>query len=409
MDEQNLINTVNEIATIIENSNKIAEENKENFNVLECLTRFHLEELHSRFLGYLLDPKASHDCGGEFLKEFLSQINFPGIKDIEAKDINNGNVVLEKNIGRKEEGEEFYGFIDIYIELGEHIIVIENKLTAKDQKDQLLRYNNYCEKIHGNKKTTIYYLTLWGTASPDAEGLNSESKIDYEKISYRYTILSWLESCINKISINYPSKNAMSGIDSYLNLLKRRILHIPTNTTMEKIEKLLELQDISKVLANVDSIAEALRVTRNQILKNFWEEVLTSVQAKLNSDWKIEFMTEEKVDDRHGHLGLFHVKREYLHVAFENLYYKQGNRLDNCILALWKDPRIKVDVGEHINSESGFLLNNESWIIHSEEYGSILIENDKIYQNPNNELAQKLADAMLKFASDHFNDFNAHV
>ena len=52
---------------------------KQNFNFFSAIVtsndeKEHLEKYHSNFIGYLLNPKASHDCESLFLKSFFDSL-----------------------------------------------------------------------------------------------------------------------------------------------------------------------------------------------------------------------------------------------------------------------------------------------------------------------------------------------
>lgn len=80
--EQALIGQVKQLlqstGSIIEKHEKIARLKGENFNVFRVLEiEYKEDELHSRFIAELLDPKGSHDQQTTFLKMFLEQIVDP--------------------------------------------------------------------------------------------------------------------------------------------------------------------------------------------------------------------------------------------------------------------------------------------------------------------------------------------
>lgn len=396
MEEQHLIDVLKINVDLIDESNRTAKENKENFNILECLTRFHLEELHSKFLGYLLDPKAEHDCGDIFLKFFLETIGVMG-----SSETTNATVVLERFIGRKDDTSNMYGFIDIYIETTSHIIVVENKLTAKDQEDQLLRYSNYCNSINNNnKKVVLFYLTLWGSKSPEAEKEENQM-INYITISYRYTILQWLEKCMEWTELtNY--KNILSGIKSYYDILKKRILHIPNHKAMESTITELQKNENRNILAEVEEICDALKQARKNVLQEFWCIVKAKVSEMLNEDWTIDFYTDEGVDDRHGHLGIYHVKNKNIHVCFEPLYCHYADQIEKCDLALWRNPS-KVSnekIKEYTNVN---IFDQEGWVLDSKAIG----KNKKMYAKDSEReiYAKELAETMLTFAETNLKYF----
>src|SRR5688572_11747237 len=102
---------------------KLREQNT--FNIFSILRNKNDEvNLHSRFIGELLNPIGSHKLGNIFLNHFLKLLN-----------INTQG--FEKATVHRE-----YKDIDILIKSGSKAIILENKIWAEDQEKQLERYNN---------------------------------------------------------------------------------------------------------------------------------------------------------------------------------------------------------------------------------------------------------------------------
>jgi hypothetical protein len=109
--------------------------------------------LHSNFIYSMINPSGSHYHGSTFLKLFLKSINEDDFIDIE-----NAKVYKEK------------GKIDLLVEDGNHVLIIENKLKASDQEYQISRYIEYAiknyldgDKENLEKKIHIVYLSEYKT------------------------------------------------------------------------------------------------------------------------------------------------------------------------------------------------------------------------------------------------------
>ena len=106
------------------------------FNVFNIIgMRVDEVRLHSAMLAELLSPNGYHGLGTLFLRAFLDVIG------VESSFIDYSYCNLdciERYIGAKTETDG--GRIDIIIEDGNHAIIIENKIYAPDQENQLLRY-----------------------------------------------------------------------------------------------------------------------------------------------------------------------------------------------------------------------------------------------------------------------------
>lgn len=144
----------------------------------------------SQVLAYFLDEKQNHGQGNIFLKEFVKTFYDKEI------DVENSVNICEKIISENRR-------IDIYIELKELTIAIENKIWADDQTNQLSDYSKYLEqKSKGNY--LLLYLNPYGL-EPNPKSINKklkESLIEQKKfniISYKQDIINlinnWLVIC----------------------------------------------------------------------------------------------------------------------------------------------------------------------------------------------------------------------
>ncbi len=240
----------------------------ENFNVFSILKMETSEnETHSAFLGELLDPNGSHLLRNIFLHYFLGVIDYKG-----DFDINTAKLTLEKSVGTRNDKLKTGGRIDIYlIDSKGNSISIENKIYAVDQFAQVERYLN-----HNGAKNTVYYLTLDGKpASANSKGKLEEER-NYFCISYRQTILAWLEKCL-KESAEQPILR--ESIRQYIILIKKLTNQL-TDTKMKN--------DIHELLAKNYRAAKL-------IYNNIWEIELNAASDFLN-DIKREFEKEMKDD-----------------------------------------------------------------------------------------------------------------
>lgn len=157
-------------------------------------------KIHSRFLADLLNPKGSHGQKDVFLKKFVERFGIETFDTIKTK------VDVEFFIGQVTECTG--GRMDILIRCEEKVVMIENKIYAIEQPNQLTRDRNY----RPNGK--LFYLTLNGKESED----KNIDKNDYECISYENDILNWLEEC-RKESVSIP--NLREANTHYINLIKK--------------------------------------------------------------------------------------------------------------------------------------------------------------------------------------------
>lgn len=156
------------------------------FNIFSILRSDHEEVgLHSKFLFELLNPNGSHGKGNLFLQMFLEHI---GIKTFL---LNKVTVSCEKDN------------IDILITNPRQSIVIENKIYAGDQPNQLERYYNIQRK-QGKQDIWLVYLKMGGGfPSLISLGNISQEVINRRLLCNSYKdIFPWIVQCIKESSEN---------------------------------------------------------------------------------------------------------------------------------------------------------------------------------------------------------------
>lgn len=290
-----LTQLLNRTRTITYSAKKLYEEEwkrGEKFNIFNILNLSQDEtKLHTPFIAELLNPKGSHGMKDAFLREFIK------ISDIDTElDTKEATVETEYSIGYKNNDSTEGGRIDIFVyDNKKNAIIIENKIYAGDQKNQLLRYYNYAFK---NKfKFNIIYLTLYGDAA--SEKSLGNINFDYDCLSYNNDILSWLERCV-QISACIPLvreiiRQYIINIKDLLNIMDKDNLNelIELTTSKEYVESTLD------IIANGESI-------KTQIRRNFIES-LKEIAERNN----LQIEPYDNYDD-------FCCLREYSYLGFYN-------------------------------------------------------------------------------------------
>lgn len=273
MESNKLIHLLNRVNGIIEKYQAIAEKTGENFNIFEVLGLTTNEvRTHSSFLAELLNPKGSHGQGSVFLDLFTKQLNIEFSNDCVS-------VEIEKFIGRTNENYTEGGFIDILISNSTQVIIIENKIYAPDQENQLVRYNNYGKAL--NKKIYLFYLTLDGKMANDySSGALKESE-DYKCISYKCNIINWLENAKKEVALIPIVRET---IVQYIHLIKSLTNQTKNNKMSEEI--------INEILAS-NNIESAIAITNNII------NLKLKIMVKFNDDLFKKFEENKlKIDDK---------------------------------------------------------------------------------------------------------------
>ncbi len=278
MDLKNITNLLHQVNTISKYNKELARLNGENFNIFSILGMESDEnKTHSRFIAELLNPKGSHDLGAIFLELFLKQIDLNTV----SLDSNNTNVFIEKSIGKTNYLDKSGGRIDIaLIDDKNHSIYIENKIYANDQNAQIERYYN-----HNTDKSTVLYLTLLGNEPTQKSKGNLVSGTDFHCISYKYTIVEWLEKCVKEASTQPVLRET---IKQYIILINKLTGQLTNQKMEEDVIKLIQanFESASLINSNFDnakfSIAEKVR---NRLFQRF--EVTFSEKYRMIKSGKI--------------------------------------------------------------------------------------------------------------------------
>lgn len=263
---------LNKISSIDEKFSKIIELSCENFNIFKILKMEASEtRLHSSFLAELLNPNGSHRQDGVFLTLFLNKF----LSKETLFDISSAKVEIEKYIGPISEDETSGGRIDILIsDKNKNRIIIENKIYASDQINQLVRYHRY------DPKAELIYLTLYEDCGPDPKACGGlEADADYKILNYQNDILEWLILCRKEAVIHPMLREALS---QYINLIK----YLTGKTVSDDMNN--EITNI--ITANTDSfnaawiIANGLDSATYQLiprLQSICQEIATLNNLKL--------------------------------------------------------------------------------------------------------------------------------
>jgi hypothetical protein len=300
------------LLTQISNINKKYEEiykfSGEKFNIFNLLNLSADEISHSKIIATLLNPKGMHEKGNKFIELFLDCI------EINDFSIENIHTETEKFIGHISEDYSTGGRIDIVLTNDKNQqILIENKIYANDQWNQLSRYNEYNPKAH------LLYLTLFGN-EPGENSTGKKGEFEYIKISYKEHILKWLELC--KIeSIDNPLLR--ETITQYIVLIKQ--------LTEQARSKEMQKEYLDIILKDADNVSAAFIISQNineiklQILKEKFVPLVSSLAD--NFDLKVDITLDDRCFKRYWGFSFIKPEWKNLKVDFEF----EGDNLQNLI------------------------------------------------------------------------------
>lgn len=219
------------------------------FNVFNILHVGHYEvRTHSPLLAELLNPKGSHGQGALFLRRFLARF------EIAPFDAESAQILKEYRIGPRTDDDG--GRIDILIRDGSsRVVMIENKIYAGLQQNQLGRYREYASK------GTLIFLTLNGD-------IPAEPPPNLRCISYRTDIVGWLQDC-RKEAVNAPY--VRETISQYIRLVQK-LTQQNTSTRMNQELIKAVLHDQESFLAYTE-LCNAASDVRVEITKNLFEKL----------------------------------------------------------------------------------------------------------------------------------------
>lgn len=230
---EKFLRNVGEIVQRAKIAQKESMERGELFNMFAACRVNHCEMTHSSIIAELLNPVGSHGQDTLYLSSFLKfccpdfNLSLQGVKVRLEEPVDNGRVdILITN----EDGQG---------------LIIENKIFAQDQHEQLKRYDAYAQKCF-TKGYQILYLTLnGGDASED-----SSKGVKYLPVSYEMDIKDWLEECICQSSRLPLIRETLIQYQKHIKQL--------TNQVMENKEK-KEL--LSTMVEHADQVRAIYSIT----------------------------------------------------------------------------------------------------------------------------------------------------
>lgn len=358
MNNRLLQSTLQQVFTTKKSYDLVAKNTGEKFNIFSILGMESLEvKTHSRFLSELLNPSGTHLRGDTFLNLFVNYCNekIRILNETEAKiDLIDfysiqPEVVVEYPIGKVQEGTLENNFqnarggrVDILVSNNSQAIVIENKIYAFEQEQQLVRYSNFLTD-KGFKKHLIIYLTL--------DGIQPTSHLDVDKdrilcLSYKEDIVNWLELCKKEV-VDYPT--IREGITQYLFLIKKLTGQTLNNNLS------MDIQDI--ILKNIDSaklIHDNFEKAIFNTTSNFRNNIIEKLVMNLGNEFKI---SESKlIRDKDGFAPIFlsHTKLpNKVMFGIESFnFFRPGHRNGALFYGVWSEKANFKEIEDKFNFES---------------------------------------------------------
>ncbi|MBX1885532.1 PDDEXK-like family protein [Campylobacter peloridis] len=382
---------------------KNTQEGMSDINIFEALGVEYKENYHSKFIAYLINPNADH-YQEIFAKEFLDKlgesVKIDNFSNLQVQDIENVEIEACIKDNRR---------VDILISLkDEKYIIIENKLYAKDQKNQLKDYINHIRKKIKNtddiyKNILTIYLHMDEDAEPSQMSLgtkygfklennfvldsNDNKMSHYFKMDYKW-IKEWIDKCINtckskieKNEIKERFKNDMQNIIFSLNQYKTLLTwYVSTDDYEAKNYTLSFLKENKENLKNAmilyrhnknkkdfNDLSDDEYKKAKEIVKDKWGEICEELVSEFFNELEKEFEKERTICDIKW-LGYKLDEKRFNYDWFD--FYPKNYEDDNDV---W--PSVGVFLGKSDYSDFGLTFK----INHNEENDKY----KKFFQNSN--------------------------
>ena len=357
-------------------------EDSSRFNLLSIIEKDRDEaHIHSKIIYNLLSQNWGKKDKETFLTLFLKELG------IEEEIIYNKTweVTREKAFDL----DTVKGRLDFEIKSKDYIYIIEMKIDAGDQPEQLIRYQKFAKEQH--KKYKIFYLTLDGhNASKksigEEENLEENEKVEYINISFQGEILNWLENCLKLVE---GKENKSACISQYIASINKIL---GEKDTKIKDNILKSTEDIKTAI----TIYEKLNDKLQKVLKNFFEELNKKLKNKLKDITPKPIYNESYIKDYYNYT-LDKIPQDYpgLYIVLAENKSKNSNHyrfvlklelspeLTACFGFIKNDDDIKETVPfvyfSQVKKNSSGLYNKCIKGIKNLELEDKLIENNKAY------------------------------
>lgn len=273
--------TVNELCNTIVKVAKTVDEKRRKtpgtMNIAEIMNRHHLENQHSNILSFLIDPDEKHNHT-EYGESFLFLLKEKGLKI-------KGSKIFSVT---REDSTDEYRRMDLLIETDTDFIIIENKIDAGDQQNQISDYVSFLElKTNVPDKIFIVYLTLFGD-QPSKKSISIEMLNELKKsnrfisLSYSDDIISWLE----KLQVSKEEVILQSGINQYIDVVKgithkrKEIFNMKQEVSKELLKEFGDLsrEQLKEKMLAMYKFQQNINLT---LFINFFKDLYEEANGKL--------------------------------------------------------------------------------------------------------------------------------
>ena len=314
---------LNSVFSLSQHEKEIQQITGERFNLFDIVRIGHYEVgTHSPMLAELLNPNGRHGQGSRFLELFIEAISAKKVETSSAMsrmcipltdfpDPKRATVQMERSLGE-------LGRVDILISdnSDKKKLIIENKIYAKDQKDQISRY------LDEPSNPVVVYLTLDGRLPSNFSigkegGLSEEQSKRLVCLSYESDVINWLEACRREVPTVAQVRESLT---QYIQLIKSLTGQNQSNRMNQQIANIINANN--ETLEAYFMLLESKQAVYDVLIRKLNDEVSSSIRP----GWKLE----EKLKTDGSKWTQYSISHPYLTriglrigLAFDAADYKQ--------------------------------------------------------------------------------------
>lgn len=345
---------LNLLKNLIENRQEIYERLAPKVNIVDILGYKDLEVSNSKLLYYIFSA---------YFKYYDKEINFA--KDFSLYIVGNEYKDKIKNAKFENVSREFQTKegrrIDILIVFDKFEIIIENKINASDQENQLLDYYN--DRYNGEKDIFLVYLTRGGyEASEYSIEKETREKLK-DKIYYlsHGDIAKWIENDIlNKYEFLKFDKKYQSIYSALIQIRdNEKIITNPNeenNMEKEEIKKFFEREDNNyfETLLNKDELLKDKFASLNnfwQLLENAQKVILDKRVELVSGDINYSLKVSEFIKNIQTNKGGDYMKGAifYDKKIIENMFYNGNYSSQNIFIPIIENLGLSIVLDQIID------------------------------------------------------------
>lgn len=343
--------------------------NDDKFNIFTICGVNHYENTHSSIIAEFLNPKGSHNLKDLFLRTFIETLVFYKCLDADFNfDTKEANVITEYPIPG--------GRIDIVIKSKNNkVLLIENKIYAKDQYLQLKTYYDFALINYGDN-FKLLYLTLKGDDSSDTLG----KTVPYIKVSYMEIIQYWIQRGIELTAKKPLVRETLIQYGNHI----ANLTNTKKNNFMNKdlLEMLIKPENVGSVFSLVEGISDV----QNHIIN----EVFIPQFKELCNKYNLEFSSGESDFVSKPYNGFYALNKEWKNYSIFIEFQSSG--LSNCVIGLGLIDIQDSDRSAHESLKNLFRYKNQR----------NLFDTFPKYPNWNGKAMQAIVDGDMKKELDNY-------